>query len=66
MSKYVVSNIFDPNGFYSTITLFVVEMEYRSIRIRKETYQALKKLGSSLDDTYDSVIRNLILKEKES
>jgi predicted CopG family antitoxin len=39
----------------------MVEMEniYKSIRIREETYQDLKKLGS-LQDTYDSVISDLI------
>ena len=60
--------IFDPKYFNSTNTLFIVEMEdmedlYKSIRIRNETYQDLKKLGS-LQDTYDSVISSLIKKTK--
>jgi hypothetical protein len=63
---YVVSDEFDPKYINSTNALFVVEMEslYKSIRIKNDTYENLKRLGS-LQDTYDSVIRNLILKEKE-
>jgi hypothetical protein len=51
--------------FYNVKIIIEMENDYRSIRIKNTTYEALKKLGSSLDATYDSVVSDLIKKTQK-